>query len=97
MDAKRLLGASVVLSDELPSASLFFGEAQGRIILSCAPANLDRVLKITQKHGVPERPIGQEEEVNSDLSITGTGTSLRMPVEHLSQVWRSAIPRLMEG
>jgi phosphoribosylformylglycinamidine synthase subunit PurL len=97
MDAERLLGASVVLSDEVPPAALFFGEAQGRIILSCAPGNLDRVLKIAQKHGVPARPIGQVEEVNGDLRITGAGTSLRVPVEHLSQVWRSAIPALMES
>ena len=97
MDAERLLGASVVLSDDLPSAALYFGEAQGRIILSCAPGNLDRVLKIAQKHRVPARPIGQVEDVNGDLRITGAGTSLRMPVEHLSQVWRAAIPHLMEG
>ena len=97
MDAERLLGASVVLSDDLPAAPLFFGEAQGRIILSCAPGNLDRVLKLAQKHRVPARPIGQVEEVNGDLRITGAGTSLRTPVEHLSQVWRSAIPALMES
>jgi phosphoribosylformylglycinamidine synthase subunit PurL len=97
MDAERLLGASVVLSDEVPAAALFFGEAQGRIVLSCAPGNLDRVLKIAQNRGVPARPIGQVEEVNGDLRITGAGTSLRVPVEHLSQVWRSAIPALMES
>jgi phosphoribosylformylglycinamidine synthase subunit PurL len=97
MDAERLLGASVVVSDELPAAALFFGEAQGRIILSCAPGNLDRVLIIARKHGVPARPIGQVEEVNGDLRITGAGTSLRAPVEHLSQVWRAAIPALMES
>src|SRR5690606_37903627 len=41
-DPERPLGCEVRLSDDLPPAALFFGEAQGRIVVSCAPEDVER-------------------------------------------------------
>jgi phosphoribosylformylglycinamidine synthase len=97
-DAERMLGANVQLADDLPPAALLFGEAQGRIVISCAPANVERVLKLAQRHGVPAAQIGTVGEVNGRFTLSGSGgVAVDVDVDELSQIWRSAIPRLMEG
>ncbi len=96
MDAERMLGAAVKLHDELAPAPLFFGEAQGRIVISCAPGNAQRVFKIAQRHGVPARQIGSVGEVNGELQISGGGVSLAVEIAEVSRVWRESLPRLME-
>ncbi len=97
-DAERMLGANVQLADDLPPAALLFGEAQGRIVISCAPANVERVLKLAQRHGVPAAQIGTVGEVNGRFTLSSSGgVAVDVDVDELSQIWRSAIPRLMEG
>ncbi|HEX6557918.1 MAG TPA: AIR synthase-related protein, partial [Longimicrobiales bacterium] len=96
MDAERLIGAAVRLRDELAPAALFFGEAQGRIVISCAPGNAERIFKIAARHGVPARQIGTVGEVNGELKLSGGGSSLEIGVDKLSEVWRAGIPKLME-
>jgi phosphoribosylformylglycinamidine synthase len=96
MNEERLIGAQVRLHDELPPAALFFGEAQGRIVLSCAAGNAERIFKIARKHGVPARRIGTVGSVGGVLSMTGAAATIEVPVAKLSEVWRDAIPRLME-
>ncbi|MGQ0815885.1 MAG: phosphoribosylformylglycinamidine synthase subunit PurL [Gemmatimonadota bacterium] len=96
MNEERMLGATVRLHDEVPAAALFFGEAQGRIVISCAPGNVERVFKIVARHGVPARQIGTVGAVNGVLKMSGAEVSLDIPVSQLSEVWRDAIPRLME-
>ncbi|HEX5520892.1 MAG TPA: phosphoribosylformylglycinamidine synthase subunit PurL, partial [Longimicrobiaceae bacterium] len=39
-DAEHVMGVDVELDDELPTAALLFGEAQGRAVVSCAPEQL---------------------------------------------------------
>jgi phosphoribosylformylglycinamidine synthase subunit PurL len=94
-DAERLLGATVTLDDALPPAALLFGEAQTRIVISCAPANVDRVKKLAAKRGVPARQIGAVGDVNGQFKLSGAGVDVDIEVENLSEIWRNAIPRLM--
>jgi phosphoribosylformylglycinamidine (FGAM) synthase-like enzyme len=90
-----LLGADITLPDLLPPAALLFGEAQGRIVISCAPANVERVRKLAERHGVTAMQIGTVGEVNGRFKLSGAGVSVDIEVEKLSEVWREAIPRLM--
>ncbi len=94
-DAERLLGATVELKDNLPPAPLFFGEAQGRIVISCAPANVARIMTLAKRHGVPAQQIGTVGEVNGRFRMQGAGASIDLDVAQLSEVWRLAIPRFM--
>src|SRR5688572_7556672 len=94
-DAERLLGATVTLPDALPPAALLFGEAQGRIVISCAPANVPRVLKLAERHSVPATQIGNVGGVNGRFVLEGAGAKVDVSVEDLSDIWRTAIPRLM--
>jgi phosphoribosylformylglycinamidine synthase len=96
MNEERLMGADVRLHDELPAAALFFGEAQGRIVISCAPGNAERVFKLAHRHGVTARQIGTVGPVNGAMRMSGAGLAIDGSVEKLSEVWRAAIPRMME-
>jgi phosphoribosylformylglycinamidine synthase len=96
MNEERLMGADLRLHDELPPAALFFGEAQGRIVISCARGNAQRIFRLARKHGVSARQIGTVGSVNGVLRMSGAGVGLDVPVSKLSEVWREAIPRLME-
>jgi phosphoribosylformylglycinamidine synthase II len=94
-DGERLLGATIELKDALPPAALLFGEAQGRIVISCAPANVERVRTLAQRHGVPATQIGTVGEVNGRFQLSGAGVSVDIEIDSLSDFWRNAIPRLM--
>ena len=96
-DAERLIGADIRLSDTIPAAALFFGEAQGRIVISCAPGNVTRVLTLAQRRGVPAEQIGSVGEINGRFRLAGAGVSVDLAVAELGRVWREAIPRMMEG
>jgi phosphoribosylformylglycinamidine synthase len=96
-DRERLLGATVKLDDSLHAAALLFGEAQGRIVISCAPANVARVLTLAKRHAVAAAQIGTVGEVNGRFLLSGAGVSIDAEVSQLSEIWRDAIPRLMEN
>ena len=96
LDVERLLGADVQLADSLPAAAVLFGEAQGRIVVSCAPGNLARVLTLAQRHDVPAERIGTVGMINGRFKLAGAGISIDLDIAEMSRVWREGIPRMME-
>jgi phosphoribosylformylglycinamidine synthase subunit PurL len=96
MNGERLVGATVHLHDELPAAPLFFGEAQARIVISCAAGNAQRVFRIASRHGLAARQIGTVGDVNGVFRMTGAGATIEVAVAQLSEIWREALPRMME-
>ncbi len=96
-DGERLLGVDVVLDDDLHAAPLLFGEAQGRIVVSCAPARVDEVLALAQRRGVPAARIGTVGEQGGVFRVrTRRGVAIELAVADLDEVWRTAIPRAMD-
>ena len=92
-----VLGIDVQLDDELEPAPLLFGEAQGRIVVTCSPADRETVLAIASKHGVPARVIGKVTGGEQPRFVLATrDASIDTPAADLAEVWRTAIPRLME-
>lgn len=92
------VGVDVTLDEagagEIHPAPLFFGEAQGRAVVSCAANDVERVLEVAREHGIPAARIG-----------TVTGDAFRMragdavidaPLASLAEVYETAIPRLMQ-
>jgi phosphoribosylformylglycinamidine synthase len=97
MGAEHSVGADVILEDEIGAAALLFGEAQGRIVVSCAPASERELLEIAERHDVPAAVIG---EVAGDSSFSiraGAGGGIRTTASELADIHQSAIPRLMDG
>src|SRR5690606_1073094 len=95
-DPDRPLGLDVALDDELPPAALLFGEAQGRIVISCAPADVARVLDAARRHGVPAAHIGAVGEPEGVFLVRGAGVRVEVPAAELADAYHNAIPRIME-
>jgi phosphoribosylformylglycinamidine synthase subunit PurL len=95
-DPDRMPGVSVELDDDVPLAALLFGEAQGRIVVSCEAAAAGRVLDIAARHGLPARVIGRVEAPGAPFAMGLGDASFSVPAEALAEVYFGAIPRLME-
>ncbi|HEV2131801.1 MAG TPA: phosphoribosylformylglycinamidine synthase subunit PurL [Longimicrobiaceae bacterium] len=96
-DSDRPLGIEVELDDELPLPALLFGEAQGRVILSCGPSDADEILRIAEGHGVPTARVGMVGAEWGHLRVTTRAGRIDAPVAELAHLYYSAIPRRMEG
>jgi len=95
-DAERPLGVEVRLTDDLPPAALLFGEAQGRIVVSCAPADVARVLETARRHGVPAAQIGTVGPAGGAFVVEGAGRRIEARAADLAEAYHNAISRIME-
>jgi len=81
-------------ADDLDAIALLFGESQGRAIVSTS--NVDALLRIAKKHGVPTMPIGRT--VAALFLIERRGIPLiRATTPELARIWRSAFALLLGG
>jgi phosphoribosylformylglycinamidine (FGAM) synthase-like enzyme len=87
----------VTLHDALPVLPLLFGEAQGRVVVSCDPRSADEVLRHAKRHGVHSRAVGQVVPSDEGFRIDGRATSLEADIEILAGLFFGAIPTLMDG
>jgi phosphoribosylformylglycinamidine synthase II len=90
-------GVSVRLGDDLPAAALLFGEAQGRVVLSCAAEKEAELLRALEIHGVPAKRIGTVGARGGTFRIQTRHGTLAAPAAELAEVYESAIPRRMDG
>ena len=94
MDRVRPLGARVDLGrwQDLPTRALFFGEAQGRVVVS-TPAP-QRVVDIATRFGVPATVIGSVTSTQS-LEIHAGARRLVSPLARLDEAYHESIARTM--
>ncbi len=96
-DGIRPLGVDVTLADRMGPIPLFFGESQGRIIVSCAPEKVARVLDLAGSHGVPCTDIGRVGAPEGNLRIRAGTSGLDVPLRDLADAFFGAIPALLES
>ena len=91
-------GIDVTLEDQLASAPLLFGEAQGRVVVSCSSDDTDALLEIAHRHAVPARLIGAVGAADGEarLRVRTADVSIDLSITELAEIYRTAIPRLME-
>ncbi|RMH16279.1 MAG: phosphoribosylformylglycinamidine synthase subunit PurL [Gemmatimonadetes bacterium] len=94
-DAEAPLGVDVTLHDALPPVALFFGEAQGRVLVSAAPEQVDDVIGVAKGHGVPVREIGRVAPADAGLRIRGGGGHIEVDVDTVADVFFGTLPALM--
>ena len=88
----RGLGARLTLDGDPLS---LFSESQARAVVAVAPHHLDPVLALAAEIGVPAREIGV---VGGDsLEVVIGGETIGLEVERLRTVWRTALPRALDG
>ncbi len=95
---ERPLGVDVELDADIAVVPLLFGEAQGRIVVSCAPERVEEVLAVADRHGVPARRIGTVGPVEGRFVVTtGSGPRIDLPITRVARAYYDAIPQIMEG
>jgi phosphoribosylformylglycinamidine synthase len=91
------LGVDVRLDDELPAIPLLFGEAQGRVILSCEESAVKEVMRLAERHDVPCARIGTVTERAQRFRIRTRDAGVDVDLESLADAWFGALERIMEG
>ena len=84
---RRLLG---VRADVPLEGADLFSESQGRAIVACQPAALDKLLRAAEEAGVPAREIG--EVAGADLEVRTGGETLKASIAGLHEVWSTGLP-----
>jgi len=91
------VGFEVELKDALPAVPLLFGEAQGRILLSCAPDDVEAILATAKEYSVPARRIGTVTEPSEGLVIRLRDREVRAETQAILEARRDALPRRMDA
>ena len=89
------VGASVRFEDALPDTALLFGEDQGRIVVSCAPGDVEQLQRLAADFGVPCTRIGTVTGAGSALRIETVSSALRLELDVLRERYFGAIPGIM--
>ncbi|MDT8342123.1 MAG: phosphoribosylformylglycinamidine synthase subunit PurL, partial [Longimicrobiales bacterium] len=97
LTGKAPLGLRVEMEDVLPPVPLLFGEAQGRIVVSCPPDQVAAVLATAAAHGVPARRIGTVCEAAEGLTLRAGEHTLQVATEAAHEAYTRAIPRRMDA
>jgi phosphoribosylformylglycinamidine synthase len=90
------LGLEVDLDDNIPPVPLLFGEAQGRIVVSCSPDQVDALLAVAEKHGVPARRIGTVASADAGIRIVAGERTVEVDTHAARQAATRSIPRRMD-
>ncbi|MEJ2540848.1 MAG: AIR synthase-related protein [Gemmatimonadota bacterium] len=93
---ETVLGVEVEMDDALPPVPLFFGEAQGRIVLSCDPARTAEVLELAGRHGVPAKRIGSVVDGDRGIRLRAGEYEIHTDSAEAALAYRSALPRRMD-
>jgi phosphoribosylformylglycinamidine synthase II len=98
-DRRAPLGVDVTLPGGVPDDAALFGESQGRAVVSCAPADLERVREIAASEGVPTAVLGTVEDAPAGFVIRAADgrVLVRRDISEVADAWHEAIPRAMGG
>ncbi len=93
--AETPFGIEVSLEDRIAPVALFFGETQGRVIVSVAEDEVDRALSLAREHGVPARLLGRVGAPGGAFRISSPRGTIDLPVERVAHRYHTALPELM--
>ena len=91
------LGIEVEINDDRAPVALFFGEGQGRIVVSCRPEEADRCLEVAGLHRVPAALVGTVGERSGIFSLVSPLGFVRVGSRELARRYREAIPTIMDA
>jgi phosphoribosylformylglycinamidine synthase len=95
-DGESTFGVKVRLDDTIPAVPLFFGEAQGRAVVSCGPDSVDAVMALAEIHGVPCSSIGEVVPAARGFHVRAADSSIEVALDTLVELFYETIPRVME-
>jgi phosphoribosylformylglycinamidine synthase len=96
-NGERSFGIDVTLTNEMAPVPTLFGESQGRIVVSCRPERLARVIELAGSHNVPCAQIGQVSAPEGSFRIRAGTSGVDVPVRDLADAFFGAIPARMDS
>jgi phosphoribosylformylglycinamidine synthase II len=96
-DGESAHGITVELDDDLRPVGCLFGEAQGRIVVSCRPEETDKVLRVAELHDVPARRIGTVCGATDDFRITTQDGSISTRLAPMASAYFDSLSNLMDS
>ncbi len=90
-------GIEIEINDDRAPVALFFGESQGRVVVSCAPGDAERCLRVARAHRVPATLLGTVRERSGIFSVVSPLGFIRVESEELARRYREAIPSTMDA
>jgi len=80
-----------------PRADLvLFGEAHGRMLVSCRQQEVEAVLSAAARRGVPARVLGQVVDEWFSLTVPAAGVQLDYKTRQLAELWEGALSCYMD-
>ncbi|MBT8488284.1 MAG: phosphoribosylformylglycinamidine synthase subunit PurL [Gemmatimonadetes bacterium] len=95
-DGEEPLGVEAGIDDELRPVVSLFGEAQGRIVLSCNPASTGAVLASAERYAVPARKIGTVLGADRGFTLKVRDASVSASLAEMTEAYFQAIPKIMD-
>ncbi|HEY0243074.1 MAG TPA: phosphoribosylformylglycinamidine synthase subunit PurL [Gemmatimonadaceae bacterium] len=85
----------VTAASDASARAMFFGETQGRYVLSSpSPAVVEEIFR---KHGVAVRTIGHVVDASEGFTIRYGSAALAADIADLSDAWHNTIPEIMSA
>jgi phosphoribosylformylglycinamidine synthase len=95
-DGEEPRGVSIEIDDDLRPVAALFGEAQGRIVVSCPPDQTANVLGVAELHEVPARKIGTVGGPNDQFNVTVRGASISTSLSVMATAYFDSLERRMD-
>ena len=96
-DGDTPLGVRVELDDDIRPVGALFGEAQGRIVVSCDPAKTAEVLRIAARYEVPARRIGKVTPAAEGFRVSVHDGSVLTTTEAMADAYFGSLSRVMDA
>jgi len=96
-DGESPLGVSVRLDDDVRPVGALFGEAQGRIVVSCDPTHTQDVFRLAERYDVPAAKVGTVTRAEDGFSIVVRDGAVKTSLATMSDAFFGALPRIMDA
>ncbi len=94
-NSQRIFGVEINLkAGDAPATTILFNESQSRIVISVAPADVEKTMTMLRAGGVPFEQVGKVG--GEELRICINGETLRWPIADLYDGWFNAIRSAVE-
>ena len=91
----RRLGAAVRLPEAGRTDELLFGEAPSRIVVTVAPGEVERLMRIVREWTVPVQVLGRVGGDRLEVQV-GTGARVALSVDALADAFENGLARALE-
>jgi phosphoribosylformylglycinamidine synthase len=88
------VGLRVDVPQDHDDVITLFGESASRVVVSCAPEQVEAVATLGRKHGLAVLRLGSTEASGFEVSIAGRPV-ISLPLAALQNAWQPALEQLL--